>query len=184
MLNKPLALSFALATALACSPLAFAATAPAAGTSAQTTRMHSMHKGMHQGMRGGHHGMGILRQLDLTDAQRTSVHQLMQQNFEQARPKMEAVRSKRQAFENTTPGSANYQATANDLAQAEATAIHARVLREATLRSKIYGLLTPAQRTKLASIRTQREARMQQRREAWTQHHAAPAASAPATSSN
>jgi Spy/CpxP family protein refolding chaperone len=58
------------------------------------------------------------------------------------------------------------------------------VLREADLRGKIYNVLTPAQRTQLASLKEQREARMQKWRDAHTRHTMTPpAASAPATSS-
>jgi Spy/CpxP family protein refolding chaperone len=95
----------------------------------------------------------------------------MQQNFQQARPEMQSLRQKRVAFDNATPGTSQFQSAANDLAQAESTAAHAQVLRQADLRTKIYNLLTSEQRTKLASLIQQRQQEMQQRRAA------APAAS-------
>jgi Spy/CpxP family protein refolding chaperone len=173
----------ALFTALlACAPLAFAAVPPASsaqpGSSAQ-----SMHHGDGH-MRDHRMGMGMLDQLNLTDAQHTSIRELRQQSFTAARPAMQTLRQQRMAFERATPGSADYQTAANTLAQAEADAAHAQVLREADLRSKIYNVLTPAQRTQLASLKEQRKARMQKWREAHTRHTMTPpGAPAPATSS-
>jgi Spy/CpxP family protein refolding chaperone len=95
----------------------------------------------------------------------------MQQNFQQARPEIQSLRQKRLAFDNATPGTSQFQSAANDLAQAESTAAHDQVLRQADLRTKIYNLLTAEQRTKLASLIQQRQQQMQQRRAA------APAAS-------
>lgn len=155
--------STVLAAVLACSPLAFAATpqqaaapqAAAAAPNAQAKRAPN-----------------LFDELGLTDKQRTSVRTAMQENFQQARPQIEALRQKQMAFENATPGSSQFQAAANDLAQAESTAAHDEVLRQAALRTKIYNLLTSEQRTKLANLRTQAEQRARQR-----QQQAAPAAS-------
>ncbi|HEX5961656.1 MAG TPA: Spy/CpxP family protein refolding chaperone [Rhodanobacteraceae bacterium] len=125
--------------------------------------------------------MGLLRQLDLTDTQRASVHQLMQQSFEQAHSGMQALHEKRMAFEKAVPGSAGYQAAANELAEAESSAAHARVLREADLRAKIHDLLTPAQRTQLANLREQRETKMKQWRESRMQKRSMQAPAAAST---
>lgn len=115
----------------------------------------------------------LFQQLNLTDSQKSSVRKLMRESFAKARPELQALQEKRMAFNQATPGSANYRAMANDLAQAQASAAHAEVLREADLRTKIYELLTPAQRQQLASIQAQRRAQIQQRRHA----RSAPAAS-------
>lgn len=152
-----------LAVALACSSYALAA--PQSSTANSGSSKTTAQTG----------GKTIFDQLDLTEAQRTSVKQLMKQNFEQARPEMQALGQKRMAFENATPGSSNYQSIANDLAQAESNAAHAQVLRQANLRTKIYDLLTPTQRTKLASIRAQNQEKMREWRAA---HMRKPAASA------
>ncbi len=157
-MRKPL-FSTVLASALMCSPFAIAAgSPPASSTSGGTTARMDRH--MHHAGR-----MGVLGQLDLTDTQRTNIRQMLQQNFEQARPDRQTLRQKELAFETATPGSAAYQSATNDLAQAESTAAHARVLRQAALRTRIYNELTPAQRTKLAGIQSQREAKIKQWRE-------------------
>lgn len=173
-MHKPILRSAALAAALACSSLAFAAAPQSAGTAtAATSHPAAKH-------RGEHHQMNLFDQLNLTDTQRTSVRQLFKQNFEQARPEMQTLRQKRMAFDNATPGSSTYQNAANDLAQAESNAAHAQVLRQAALRTKIYDLLTPEQRTQYATLRTQHEAKMKQWRESHMQKRSvtAPASSA------
>lgn len=172
-MRKPLLRSTLLAAVLASSPLALAAVPPAPGTSGKAAASQ------HAGHRGGH-AMGILDQLGLTDSQRTQVRQLLEQAFAQARPEMQALRQKRMAFDNATPGSQAYQTAAADLAQAESNAARAQVMRQADLRTKIYNLLTPEQRSRYASLRTQREARMKQWREA---HRQQPRDHAPASSS-
>ena len=149
-MRKPMIRSTLLAAMLACSPLAFAApqaaSAPATAPQAQQRQP-----------------IDLFSQLGLTDAQRSSVRQLMQQNFQQARPEIQSLRQKRMAFDNATPGTSQFQSAANDLAQAESTAAHAQVLRQADLRTKVYNLLTSEQRTKLASLIQQRQQEMQQR---------------------
>jgi len=176
-MHKPLFRSALLATVLACSSLAFAAAPPSAGTAATGMSQPAKHRGGHH--MNGHH-MKLLDQLNLSDTQRTSVHQLFQQNFEQARPDMQTLRQKRMAFDNATPGSSAYQSAANDLAQAESNAAHAQVLRQAELRTGIYNLLTPEQRTQYATLRAQHQAKMKQWRESHMQKRSgnAPASSA------
>jgi Spy/CpxP family protein refolding chaperone len=176
-MHKPLLRSALLATVLACSSLAFAAAPPSAGTAATGMSQPAKHRGGHH--MNGHH-MKLLDQLNLSDTQRTSVHQLFQQNFEQARPDMQTLRQKRMAFDNATPGSSAYQSAANDLAQAESNAAHAQVLRQAELRTRIYNLLTPEQRTQYATLRAQHQAKMKQWRESHMQKRSgnAPASSA------
>lgn len=181
-MHKPLFRSALLATALACSSLAFAAAPPSAGTAATGMSQPAKHRGGHH-MNGHHmngHHMKLLDQLNLSDTQRTSVHQLFQQNFEQARPEMQTLRQKRMAFDNATPGSSAYQSAANDLAQAESNAAHAQVLRQAELHTRIYNLLTPEQRTRYANLRAQHQAKMKQWRESHMQKRSgnAPASSA------
>lgn len=154
-----------LVAAAGFSSFAFAATAaepPGTPTSATST---SMHKGMHHGMhhwRGHHRGsMDMLRKLDLTDTQRTDIKRMMREEHDQAKPEMQALMEKRMAFENATPGTPEYQTAAQQLAQAEAQAAQTRVTRHAAMRTKIYNELTPEQRTKLASLRSEHQSRMQ-----------------------
>lgn len=146
-MRKPPIHSMLFAAVLACSPLAFAVApqqaAPPdsqAASGAQDSRQHP----------------DLFDQLGLTDAQRSSVRQLIQQSFQQAQPEMEALRQKRMAFDNATPGSSQFKAAANDLAETESSAVRAQVLRQADLRTRVYNLLTPEQRAKLTTLVSQR----------------------------
>jgi Spy/CpxP family protein refolding chaperone len=166
-MRKTHLLSVALVAILGCAPLAFAQQAG-----------HAWH-GHHHGMAMGGH---MYDQLNLSDAQRTQIKQLTQQDFAQAKPQMQALRQARQAFESASPGTAAYQTASSNLAEAEADAARTRTTNQANLRAQIYQLLTPTQRTQLASIRAQHKAQMQQWRESHMQNHdaAAPAASSKA----
>lgn len=152
-MRKTYFLSAALVIAFGCAPLAFAQQAD-----------HAWH---------GHHGMAMgdhmYDQLNLSDAQRTQIKQLTKQDFAQAKPQMQALRQARQAFEAAAPGTAGYQTAASNLAEAEADAARTRTTNRANLRAQIYQVLTPAQRTQLASLRAQQKAQMQQWRESHTQ---------------
>lgn len=153
--------STALAAALACSSLAFAASPQQAAPQGSAAAPNAQ----------AQRAPNLFDELGLTDKQRASVREAMQQNFQQARPQIESLNQKRAAFNNATPGTSAFQTAANDLAQTESTAAHDEVLRQAALRTKIYNLLTSEQRTKLATLRTQAEQRARQRQQA------APAAS-------
>ncbi len=164
-----------LTAALALSPLAFAAhpaqTVQDSGAKTTTAtksdahRMHHHH--MRRGFRGGHHRMSGLHKLDLTDTQKSSIKELRRDSFKQAKPAWKTLRDKRMALGKATPGSADYQRAADDLAHASANAASARVLRQAELRKKIHDILTPEQRTRLADMRAKRMERMQ----AWRAKH-------------
>lgn len=138
---------------LACSPLALAAYPQQAASSGSPAAPGAERARQHP---------DLFDRLGLTDAQRSSVRQLIQQSFEQARPEMEALRRKRIAFDNATPGSNQFKAAADDLAETESSAVRAQVLRQADLRTKVYNLLTPEQRAKLTALVSQRERAMQQ----------------------
>lgn len=159
-MRKPLTLSILLTAALGCSAMAFAAA---------DGGQFAGHGGGGHGM---HHGGGLqgLRKLDLSDAQKAQVKQIMRQGFQQLKPQFEAVRSKRKAFESLTPDQAGYQAAASDLAQAEAALTSARVIQRANSKAQIYALLTTSQKSQLASMRAEREARRQQWKQFQQQH--------------
>ncbi len=176
-----------LAAAFAISPLALATDGqpalPASSAKATATtpqRHHHRHHRMHAMRHGGHHGMHAFRKLDLTDAQRSSIRELTRASFQQAKPAWKALRQKRMALHETTPGSAAYQRAANDLASAEANAASTRVLRRADLQAKIHDILTPAQRTRLADLRAKRIERMK----AWRQTRLQKAKTATTTSAD
>lgn len=149
--------STVLATAVALSSLAFAAGAAPAQSAPATSAAKPGAPAQRQ---------SILEQLDLTDSQQSTIRSTVQQNFQQLQPQLQTVTRKRQAFEDATPGTAAFQSAMNDLAQAEADFAKARTLREGALRTRIYEVLTPSQRTKLKNLIAQQKARIQQMRQA------------------
>lgn len=178
-----------LAAVLACSPLAIGvAHAQAVGASTATPRQqahpnpaHGMHHMHHMGRMHYHaYDRRLIKQLDLTDAQRTQLQQWMRQDHAKARAGMKALNGKRMALHNATPGTAAYQRATSELAEASANAARERVMHAAAQRSRFYGMLTPAQRSKLAELRTQHQAQMEKARKAYGKR----GAPAPASSSS
>lgn len=169
MMHKTLLRSTLLAAAIGCAPLALAATSQQPATaSSSAAHKHAMRS----------YGMSMVAGLKLTDAQRAEIRKLVQQNIREGRADMQPMRPTRRAFYDATPGSAEFKTAADKLATAAAEQSRKRVQREADLRTKIYGVLTPSQRTEFAKLRTQHEQQMLQQH---MQPHAsktAPAASA------
>lgn len=114
------------------------------------------------GHHGGRHGMMDLHKLNLSDAQKASIKQIMKSSFGQNKSQFQALRQQRQAFEAMNPTDPGYQSAAASLAQAEGAATTARVQQMANVRAQIYAVLTPAQQSQLASMKAQQQARRQQ----------------------
>ncbi|MEO6799620.1 MAG: Spy/CpxP family protein refolding chaperone [Rhodanobacter sp.] len=116
----------------------------------------------------GHHGGGqmmMLHRLNLSDAQKASIKQIVSTSRAQDKPQREALRQQRSAFESMTPNQVGYQAAAASLAQAEGQATQARVQQMANLRAQIYAVLTPQQQAQAATFKQQ----AQERRAQWKQ---------------
>lgn len=161
-MRKILPLSILLTAALGCSALVFAAPQDGTPTAGQ-------HAGWQHGGHRGHHGAFMaLKKLNLTDDQKAQVKQIFKQSFSQLKPQMQAVHQQRAAFEALTPDAAGYQQAAASLAQAEAAMTQARVTQGAATRAQIYNILTSEQKSQLATMRAERQQRMQQ----WKQQHA------------
>lgn len=127
--------------------------------------------GGHHGHHGQRHGAAIMHmahKLDLSDAQRASIKQIMRTNGEQNKGSRQALRQQRAAFAAMTPDASGYQAAATSLAQAEAQAAQNRVQTRANVRAQVYAVLTPAQRTQMATIKADAQARRKQ----WKQFRA------------
>jgi periplasmic protein CpxP/Spy len=168
-MRKTMTLSIILAAALGCSALALAQdVGPGPG-------------GFHGGH--GHHGGAglLLKGVNLTDAQKASIKQIMQQSFTQLKPQFQAVRTQRQAFEALSPSSSGYQAAAASLAQAEANLTSARITARAAATAQIYTtVLTSAQQTQVTANKAAMEARKAQ----WQQFKAShPVSSSTSTTS-
>ena len=147
-MRKSMTLSLILSAALGVSALAFAGPGgPGFG-------------GPH-----GHHGEGAMafRGLNLSDAQKAQIKQIMQQSFASLKTQAQAVRQQREAFEALSPNAANYQSAAASLAQAEANFTSARITARAAVTAQIYNsVLTGAQQTQYTSQKAAFEARKAQ----------------------
>jgi Spy/CpxP family protein refolding chaperone len=116
----------------------------------------------------GHGQMMMLGKLNLSDAQKASVKQIIRSSREQNKSSRDALRQQRSAFESMTPNQVGYQAAASRLAQAEGQATQQRVQQMANLRAQIYAVLTPAQQAQAATFKAQAQARRAQ----WKQFRA------------
>ena len=141
--------------------------------------------GQDAGMGHGHHShrhgqdMGF-RKLNLTDAQRASIKQIMQSSFAQNKTQWQALHQQRSAFESMTPDQVGYQAAAVSLAQAEGAATQVRVQQKATVRAQISALLTPTQKAQMATMKQEKQARRAQWKQFKAQHAASSSSSSTA----
>lgn len=152
-MRKFIPLSILLTAAIGCSALVFAA--PGGG---------DFGGGGEGGHGHGHGGQGFreLQKLNLSDAQRASIKDIVKQGFTQLKPQFQAVRQQRTAFEALTPDSPNYQSTAASLAQAEGQLTVARTTQRAALKAQIYAVLNASQKAQLATLKAARQARIEQ----------------------
>jgi protein CpxP len=155
-MRKNISLALVLASAVALAPFAIA--------SAQDG-------GPHGGFHGhGHGGFEAYSKLNLTDAQKASIKQIMQTAFSQGKAQRQALHQQREAFEQMAPNASGYQAAAAALAQAEGAATTARVQQRAAVRAQVYAILTSAQQAQLATIKAQQQARREQWQQFKAQH--------------
>src|SRR6185312_8917121 len=147
IMRKHTLLGLALASALAIGATVAVAATDAGGPGS------SGHRG---------HGQMMLHKLNLSDAQKASIKQIVSTNREQNKGQRQALRQQRAAFESMTPNQVGYQAAAASLAQAEGQATQARVQQMANLRAQIYAVLTPQQQAQAATLKAQAQARRAQ----------------------
>ena len=110
-------------------------------------------------------GVGIpLRQLNLTDAQRTQLEQIREQHradMQSAMQKLVAARqAQRTAIETVPADEAKITSLTQDLTQYEVDV----AIQTARLNTAVWGVLTEAQRAELTKLRTERQSRAEERR--------------------
>ncbi|GLQ90610.1 Spy/CpxP family protein refolding chaperone [Dyella flagellata] len=155
-MRKSMTLSLILSAALGVSALAFA---------------HDGGPDFGPGGPRDHHGeaMMALHGLNLTDAQKAQVKQILQQSFASLKTQAQTVRQQHEAFEALSPNASNYQSAAASLAQAEANLTSARITARAGATAQIYNsVLTSAQQNQYAS----QKAAFQARKAQWQQFKA------------
>jgi len=111
-------------------------------------------------------GLGIpLRQLNLTDAQRSQLEQIREQHradMQSATQKLATARAaQRAAIQSVPADEAKITSLTQDLTQAEVDV----ALQTARLNTAIWGVLTEAQRAEVTKLRAERQARAADRRE-------------------
>jgi periplasmic protein CpxP/Spy len=116
--------------------------------------------------RGGFGGpLGLLRQLELTDEQRTQVRQLMDSHRDELRAVGEKLMAAHRA-QNDAVTAAQFDEQAIRTKAADVAAIEAdAAVLHAKLHSEVFALLTPEQQAKAAELKAQRETRVQQLKE-------------------
>lgn len=95
--------------------------------------------------------MHELRDLDLTEAQRTQIKGFFKAGRDQNAAERDALHQLHRSYDLAVPGSAEFRTLTAKLADAEAAESRERVQKMAELRTQVYGVLTPDQRTKLAT---------------------------------
>ena len=161
-MRKHTLLGMALAAALAIGTTVAMAAPGAGGPNASNHGWHGHHD--------DHGQMMMFHKLNLTDAQKASVKQIVSTNRQQNKTQWKALRQQRAAFESMTPNQVGYQAAATSLAQAEGQATQTRVQQMATVRAQIYAVLTPAQQAQAATFKAQAQARRAQWKQFKAQH--------------
>jgi Spy/CpxP family protein refolding chaperone len=112
-----------------------------------------------------HDGLEMLHGLDLTEAQKSEVHKIMQANWSQMKPVMEQARTiHEQIVTKLTGTDAVTQADLTPLVQQEETLRAQLDTARVTTALQIRGLLTPAQLAKASSTHQQLEALHEQER--------------------
>jgi protein CpxP len=97
----------------------------------------------------------LYSKLGLSAEQQSSIQSIMTA----AKPTMQSLHSQMKAnhlkMEQTLPTDANYGNVVAEVAQANATLASQRTTQMAEIRSQIYAVLTPAQRTQLAALKAE-----------------------------
>jgi len=115
----------------------------------------------------GARGLGNipLRQLNLTEEQRTALQQVREQHradMEAAMKKLAAARlAQREAIESVPVDEAKITSLTQDLTQAEVDV----AIQTARLNAAVWNVLTDAQKAQLTKLRAERRARAEERRE-------------------
>lgn len=136
-------------------------TAQTSGKAQQEYCHHKRH-GAHAAGYGKHDEfkmMRVLSKLDLSEAQQQELQALMEQKREMFKSQKEAQREARKALHDAMIAEPYDAAQVHQLAEAQGKAVTARILMRAQTQQEIHALLTPEQRTELATLRENRSFR-------------------------
>ena len=134
--------------------------------SAQTTTSTTTPTEPSDGHYGWHHHHGpwqMLRQLGLSDAQKTQVKSIMTAAKPELQSLHQQMRANMQKLQQTQPTDANYTTITSQASQTQGSLSAQMLTQMAGIRAQIYKVLTPAQQTQLTTLEAQRAARWQSR---------------------
>jgi Spy/CpxP family protein refolding chaperone len=122
------------------------------------------HKGSHEGRgfrKGGHHRGGgmMLRGLDLTDAQKAQVKEIMEASKAKVQPLRESMKANRQKLQAATENGKFDEAAVQALANENASLSAQLLVERSRVKSQIFNILTPEQREKAAQLKSQMKER-------------------------
>ena len=124
------------------------------------------HHGKRSGKRGHRGGKGMmLRGLDLTDAQKAQVKQIMETSRTNTKSVHEQMKANRQQLEASSANGNFNQAQVQSLAAQQGN-LHAQMIVEKErVKSQIYQILTPEQKAKAAEMKAQMDQKRQERQQ-------------------
>ena len=137
-----------------CAILAIAGVAYESAVWAQEPCSGGWHRHGHAGMRGAFDGgfMAALRQLNLSDAQKQSIRSILATARSSMQPPQQTADTAMQAFESTVPDDPNYpQVVANAIRESQQMA-QRRIQRLSDIRTQLYAVLSPDQKTQLPAL--------------------------------
>lgn len=102
-----------------------------------------------------------LKQLDLTDAQRAQVKEVMQKEHSTMKPLMQQMHTMQQQLKQYSEGTYDEAKVQALVTQQSQTLVQLKV-QETRIHNEVYQLLTSDQQAKLKEIEANHEARMQQ----------------------
>jgi len=133
--------------------------------SAQAGHHEGGDKTPHSEMRRHHHGeMGMLKKLDLTEAQQTRIEQIMKQQKEAMKVAMADRRAQRKEMKSLVEQDTFDAAKAERLIAQQQDNERASKMNMLRTQHEIYKVLTPEQREKAKVMRTQWKEKMNERR--------------------
>ena len=154
-----------------CATLAIAGTVHVSAAWAQGPGSGGWHRHGHPGMGGGFDGgfMAALHQLNLSDAQKQSIHGIMSTAHTSMQSSRAAPSAALQAFATALPDDPNYpQVVANAIQQSQQMAAeHIRHISD--IRTQVYAVLSADQKKQLPALLTKIAAERQQK---WQQQPA------------
>jgi Spy/CpxP family protein refolding chaperone len=146
------------ATTLAGGALLAAATGFSLANAADNTTAATPPPGPHERHGPGAHGLGpehMFSKLGLTTEQQASIKSIMTASKPQMKTLHEQMRANHLKLMQTKPDDPNYANVVAEVAQSNATLASQRTKQGAELRTQMYAVLTPAQKTQLATLEAQ-----------------------------